>query len=70
MAITQVQCLLTIWLKMSHFIRSVLDHGKCGTKMKLSPLEVYSCVASVGIFSSCHRNKLRKSTFFVNSVKS
>ena len=45
MAITQVQCLLTIWLKMSHFIRSVLDHGKCGTKMKLLALEVYSCVA-------------------------
>ena len=44
MAITQVQCLLTIWLKMSHYIRSVLDHGKCGTKMKLLPLEVCSCV--------------------------
>ena len=42
MAITQVQCLLTIQLKMSHFIRSVLDHGRCGTKIKLLSLEVYS----------------------------
>ena len=44
MTITQMQCLLTIWLKMSHFIRSVLDFGKCGTKLKLLPLEVYSYV--------------------------
>ena len=44
MAITQMQCLLTIWLKISHFIRSVLDHGKYGTKLKLLPMEVYSCV--------------------------
>ena len=44
MAITQMQCLLTIWLKMSHFIRSVLDHGKCGAKLNLFPLEVNSSV--------------------------
>ena len=37
-----MQCLLTIWLKMSHFIRSVLDHGKYSTKLKLFPLEVNS----------------------------
>ena len=37
-------CLSTIWLKMSHFIKSVLDQVKCGTKLKLSTVEVYSCV--------------------------
>ena len=44
MAIKQVRGLSTIWRKMSHFIRSVSDHGKCGTKLKLLTVEVHLCV--------------------------
>ena len=36
MTIQQMQSLSPIWLKMSHFIRSVSDHGKCVIKLKLS----------------------------------
>ena len=44
MAIPQMRGLFTIWLKMSHFIISVSDQGKCGTKLKLSTVEVHSRV--------------------------
>ena len=42
-----MQDLSIIWLKMSHFTRTVSDHGKCGTKLKLSPVEVHSCAVWV-----------------------
>ena len=42
-----MQGLSIIWLKMSHFTRSVSDHGKCGTKLMLSPVGVYSCAVWV-----------------------
>ena len=44
MTIPQIRSLCTILLKMSHFIRSVSDHGKCGIILKLSTVGVYSCV--------------------------
>ena len=31
----QKQSLSTIWLNMSHFIRSVSNHDECGIKLKL-----------------------------------
>ena len=64
MAITQMQCLLTLWLKMSHFIRSVLNHGKCGTRLKLLPL-VSLFICGVGIFSSCHDNNSYENPHFL-----
>ena len=42
--IPQMQSLSTILLKMSHFIRSVSDHGKCGIILKLSTVGVHSFV--------------------------
>ena len=36
--------LSTKLLKMSHFIRSVSDHGKCGIKLKLPTVGVHWCV--------------------------
>ena len=36
MTIPQMQSLSTIWLKMSHFIRSVSYHGKCGIESKVN----------------------------------
>ena len=33
-----------LWLQMSHFIRSVSDHGKCSIKLKLSNVRVHSHV--------------------------
>ena len=46
MAILQMWCLSTIWLEMRHFIRSVSDHGKYGTKVKLSTVSIHSCIVS------------------------
>ena len=46
MAILQKRCLSPIWLKMRHFIRSVSDHDKYGTKLKLSMVEVHSCIVT------------------------
>ena len=43
-AILQMRSLSTIWLKMSHFIRSVSDHAKCSIILKLSTVGVHSCV--------------------------
>ena len=37
-------CLSTVWPKMSYFIRSVSDHGKCRIKLKISTVGVHSCV--------------------------
>ena len=42
--ILQMRSLSTIWLKMSHFIRSVSDHVKCGIIVKLPTVGVHSCV--------------------------
>ena len=42
--IQQMRSLSTIWLKMSHFIRSVSDHVKCGIILKLPTVGVHSCV--------------------------
>ena len=36
MMIPQMRSLSTIWLKMSHFVRSVSDNGTCSIKLKLS----------------------------------
>ena len=47
MTIEQMQCLSKIWLKMSHFIRSVSDHGKYDIKFKVSIMGVHSCVVMV-----------------------
>ena len=44
MTIPQVWSLSTIWLQISHFIRSVSDHGKCGIELNLPTVGVYSCV--------------------------
>ena len=43
----KMRSLSTIWLKMSRLIRSVSDHGKCGIKLKVSTMEVHSCVVVV-----------------------
>ena len=42
-----MQGLSIIWLKMSHFTRSVSEHGKCCKKSKLSPVGVHSCAVWV-----------------------
>ena len=42
--VLQMRSLSTIWLEMSHFIRSVSDHGKCSIILKLSTVGVHSCV--------------------------
>ena len=44
--ILQMRSLSTKWLQMSHFIISVLDHGKCGIILKLSAVGFHSCVFS------------------------
>ena len=43
MTILQMRSLSTIWLKMSHFIRSVSDYGKYGIILKLLTLGVHLC---------------------------
>ena len=43
----KMRSLSTMWLKMSHLIRSVSDHGKCGIKLKVPTMEVHSCVVVV-----------------------
>ena len=42
--ILQLRSLSTIWLKMSHLIRSVSDHSKCGIILKLPTMGVHLCV--------------------------
>ena len=49
MTILQMRSLSTIWLQMSHFIRSVSDHGNCGIILKLPTVGVHPCV--FGTFS-------------------
>ena len=44
MNIPQEGFLSTIWLKMSHLNRLASDHGLCGTKLKISKVEVYVCI--------------------------
>ena len=44
MTIPQMWSLSTIWLKKSHFIGSVSDHGKCGIKLKFPTVEVHLCI--------------------------
>ena len=42
--ILQMRSLSTIWLKLSHFIKSLSDHGKCSIILKLSTVGDHSCV--------------------------
>ena len=44
MTIPQMWRISTIWLQMSHFIRSESDHGKCGIILKLPTVGVHLCV--------------------------
>ena len=56
---------------MSHFIRSVSDHSRCGTKFKLSTVGVHSCVvlvvSVVAMATGAKNSKTEeKCTFFRN----
>ena len=66
-----MQGLSIIWLKMSHFTRSVSEHGKCGKKLKLSPVGVHSCAVwvflVVAMATTCENlSKNRKISIFCN----